>query len=290
MISCAVVGGADNAHLSPAIPITPAQIASEALAARAAGAAMVHIHVRDLVTARPTRELKLYREVVERIRDAGSDVIINLTTGPGAVYVPDRQKPWLGGEGTELTTPEDRVEHVLELKPEICSLDVSTMNWGAHAMVNVTDHIVEMARLVRAVGTKPELEVFDLGHVRLAAHLARQGAFETPPFFQFCLAIPWGAAPTPEAIIAMRSELPPGAIWSAFGVSRHEFPVAAMAVSMGGHVRVGLEDNLYISRGVLASGNAQLVENAATLIGITGGSVSTPDQAREILGLKPRRG
>lgn len=289
IISCAVTGGADNADKNPAIPVTPAQIAAEALAARAAGAAIAHIHVRDPATGKPSRDLALYREVVSRIRDAGSDVLINLTTGPGARVVPGTD---LGeglarlGKGSTLASPESRVEHVLELRPDICSLDVATMNFGRHAMVNVPDHLETMARLIQEAGVKPELEVFDLGHVALAARMVEDGRFAAPPFLQLCLGIPWGAPATAEAMIAMRAGLPPGAVWSAFGISRHQFPMAAQTVVLGGHVRVGLEDNLYLSRGVLAPGNAPLVERAAVLIRAMGDEVATPAEARGLLGLR----
>ena len=228
IISCAVTGGADNAHMNPAIPVTPEQIADEALAARAAGAAVVHIHVRDPATGKPSRKLELYREVVARIRDSGSDVVINLTTGPGARLQPDDAgQP---GPGTTLVGPEERVEHVLALRPDICSLDVATMNFGAHAMVNVPSHLETMARLIRDAGVKPELEVFDLGHVALARRMIEQGRFAAPPLLQLCMGVPWGAPATPEAVLAMRAGLLEGAVWSTFGISRHQFPTVALAL------------------------------------------------------------
>jgi len=283
IISCAVTGGADNAHMNPAIPVTPGQIAAEALAARAAGAAVVHIHVRDPATGKPSRKLELYREVVARIRDSGSDVVINLTTGPGARLQPDDAgRP---GPGTTLVGPEERLEHVLALRPDICSLDVATMNFGAHAMVNVPAHLETMARLIRGAGVKPELEVFDLGHVALARRMVEQGHFAAPPFLQLCMGVPWGAPATAEAVLAMRAGLPAGALWSAFGISRHQFPTVALAVALGGHVRVGLEDNLYLSRGVLAPGNAVLVERAAALVRGIGAEVATPSEVRALLGV-----
>ncbi len=285
VISCAVTGGADSAHMSPHIPVTPAQIAAEVLAARAAGAAIAHIHVRDPATGKPSRDLALYREVVARIRDAGSDVLVNLTTGPGARVTPNDADPSRLGEGSNLVPPEERVAHVLELRPDLCSLDVATMNFGQHAMVNVPRHLEAMARLIREGGVKPELEVFDLGHVALAARMVGEGHFAAPPFLQLCLGIPWGAPATAEAMLAMRGGLPPGAVWSAFGISRHEFPMVAQAVVLGGHVRVGLEDNLYLERGVLAPGNAALVERAATIVRAIGASVATPEEARALLGI-----
>ena len=189
------------------------------------------------------------------------------------------------GPGSSLSSPESRVEHVLALRPEVCSLDVATMNFGSHAMVNIPRDIEIMARLIRNAGLKPELEVFDLGHVALAASLAEQGLFEAPPFLQLCLGIPGGAPATTEAMLAMRSGLPQGAVWSAFGISRHQFPMVAQAAVLGGNVRVGLEDNLYLSRGVLAESNAQLVERAVRIIGELGLEVASPSQARSQLGL-----
>lgn len=288
IISCAVTGGADNAHMNPAIPVTPEQIATEVLAARGAGAAIAHIHVRDPATGKPSRDPALYREVVARVRDAGSDVIVNLTTGPGARFVPDDRDPMRGGPGSSMATPEARVQHVLELRPEVCTLDVATMNFGPHAMVNVPRHIEAMARMIRDAGVKPELEVFDLGHVALAARMVEQGLFEAPPLLQLCLGIPGGAPATTEAMLTMRNALPPGCVWSAFGISRHQFPMVAQAIVLGGQVRVGLEDNLYLSRGVPAPGNAPLVERAARIVGELGADVATPAEARAILGLPAR--
>lgn len=285
IISCAVTGGGDSTGTSPHVPVTPAQIAAEALAARAAGASIVHIHVRNPETGKPSRDVALYRETVARIRDAGTDLIINLTTGPGARVVPGDGDMTRLGKGSTLVSPEERVAHVLELRPEICSLDVATMNFGASAMVNVPAHLARMAALIREAGVKPELEVFDLGHARLAARMVADGQIAAPAFAQICLGISWGAPASPEGMLAMRALLPEGAQWSAFGISRHQFPMAAQAVIAGGHVRVGLEDNLYLSRGVLAPGNAPLVERARVIVEALGDTVATPAEARAILGL-----
>lgn len=285
IISCALTGGGDTTGSSPHVPVTPAQIAAEALAARHAGAAVVHIHVRDPATGKPSRDVALYRETVRIIRASGSDVLINLTTGPGARYLPDPSVPGGAGKGTTMAAPEDRVAHVLELRPDICSLDVATMNMGATAFVNVPAHLQRMAALIREAGVKPELEVFDLGHIELAKRLIADGFIATPPFLQLCTGVPWGAPATTEAMLAMRNALPAGALWSAFGISRHQFPMAAQAVILGGHVRVGLEDNLYLARGQLSPGNAPLVERAAAIVQALGASVATPDDARGILEL-----
>lgn len=284
IISCAVTGSGETTRISSFVPVTPKQIADEALAAHAAGAAIVHIHVRDPESGAPSRQLAHYREVVERIRDSGSKVVINLTTGVGARFSPDEADP-NRNVGPGMASPEDRMSHVLDLKPDICSLDVATMNFGKHAFINIPDHIEKIAVAVRAAGVKPELEVFDLGHLALARHLHSKGLFAEPPFFQFCLGIPWGAPATAESMMVMKSLLPAAANWSAFGVGSQQFPMAALAVVLGGQVRVGLEDNLYMARGVLAEGNAPLVERAVRIIRELGAEVASPVEARQILGL-----
>lgn len=284
IISCAVTGSGETTQLSPYVPVTPKQIADDALAAHAAGAAIVHLHVRHPETGAPSRDIALYREVVQRIRDTGSSVLINLTTGIGARFTPDPADPNLNAS-PGMALPADRMNHVLELKPDICSLDIATMNFGQHAFVNTPDHITQIAMAVRAAGVKPELEVFDLGHLALARHLQGKGLFAEPPFFQFCLGVPWGAPATPESMQAMKSILPAGANWSAFGVGAQQFPMTALAIVLGGHVRVGLEDNLYSAKGELAKGNAPLVERAVRIIRDLGADVATPADARKILGL-----
>ena len=287
VISCAVTGSGDTTQLSSHVPVTPKHIADEALAAHGAGAAIVHLHVRHPETGAPSRDIALYREVVSRIRDSGSSVIINLTTGIGARFMPDMADPNRNAS-PGMALPEDRMNHVLELRPDICSLDVATMNFGQHAFVNTPDHITQIATAVRAAGVKPELEVFDLGHLALARHLHGKGLFADPPFFQFCLGVPWGAPATPESMQAMKSMLPPGANWSAFGVGAQEFTMVALAIVLGGQVRVGLEDNLYTAKGVLAKGNSPLVERTVRIIRDLGAEVANPADARKILGLSAR--
>ena len=285
IITCALTGGGDTTGVSPFVPVTPAQIAAEALAARAAGAAIVHIHVRDPDTGKPSRDLRLYKEVVDRVRASGSDVLINLTTGAGARFLPSAEDPNRNSlDG--MAKPEERMRHVLELKPDICSLDVATMNFGAHAFVNIPQHIAAIAEAVLSAGVTPELEVFDLGHVALTSHLHARGVFgKKPLWMQICLGVPWGAPATTEAMLAMKQSLPSGALWSAFGIARHEFAMAAQAVILGGHVRVGLEDNLYLKAGALSTGNAPLVERAAAIVRDLGEDVATPQQARDLIGL-----
>jgi len=288
IISCALTGSGDTVDKNPAVPVTPEQIARSALDARAAGAAIVHIHVRDPSTGKASRDPALYREVVARIREAGSDVVVNLTTGAGARFVPGDNDPRTPAAGTTLTTPQERVAHVEELRPEICSLDMGSMNFGQHVFVNTPKHLQVMARAAKNAGVKPELEVFEAGHIRLSRHMIEQGDIAAPALFQICLGVPWGAPADPASMTYMRDQLPQGSQWAAFGISSLQFPMVAQAVLLGGHVRVGLEDNLYLERGVLAPSNAALVEKAAKIVTLLGASVASPDEARDILSL-PRR-
>lgn len=285
IVSCAVTGSADTVDKNPAVPVTPRQIADSAIEAAKAGAAIVHIHVRDPKTGAASMDTDLYYEVVERIRNSGVDLIINLTTGPGARFIPDAAEPRKAGPGTTLTTPDERVRHVLALKPEICSLDVATFSMGDRVMINTREHLAAMADAVTAAGVKPELEVFDSGHIRLARHLMGDGHIPAPAFFQVCLGIPWGATATTESMLFMRDLLPPGTVWSGFGISLHQMPMVAQAVLLGGHARVGLEDNLYLDRGVLAPSNAALVERAIEIITRLGAEPATAAEARKTLGL-----
>jgi uncharacterized protein (DUF849 family) len=286
IITCAVTGGADTVGKHPAIPVTPEQIATASIEAAQAGAAIAHIHVRDPKTGKGSMEFDLYREVVERIRDSGTDVIINLTTGAGARYIPSDNDPAVGGPGTTMATPANRVLHIQKLKPEICSLDIATMNFGDWVFMNTPAHLAEMGKAIREAGVKPELEVFDTGQVRLARKLIADGALDgAAPLFQLCLGIPWGAPASTESMMFMRSLLPDNAIWAGFGISSMEMPMVAQACLMGGHCRVGLEDNLYISRGKFAPNNAALVEQAVAIVRSLGEEPATPAQAREILGV-----
>lgn len=286
MISCAVTGSADTPGRNPAVPVTPAQIAQSAIDAAKAGAAIVHIHVRDPQTTRPSMEFGHYREVVERIRASGTDVVINLTTGPGARFAPGFDDPLQVGPGTTLRSPQERVRHVVELRPEICSLDMGSMNMGPMVFVNSVAHLEAMASAVRDAGVVPELEVFEAGHLLLAKRMIETGHIRPPGFFQICLGISWSQPATPEAMAYMRSLLPPGSPWFAFGISLHQFPMAAQAVLLGGHVRVGLEDNLYLERGKLTPSNAALVEKAVKIIEILGDTVAAPTDARQMLGTR----
>jgi uncharacterized protein (DUF849 family) len=227
-----------------------------------------------------------YREVVQRIRDSGTDVVINLTTGPGARFAPGAEDPLKVGPGTNLKTAAQRVQHVVELKPEICSLDMGSMNMGHYVFVNTPSILENMAVAIRDAGIVPELEVFETGHLLLAKRMIETGHIKAPGMFQICLGIAWGQPATPEAMSYMRNLLPPDSPWFAFGISLHQFPMAAQAVLLGGHIRVGLEDNIYLGRGQLAPSNAALVEKAAKIVEILGDHVATPAEARQMLGTR----
>ncbi|NVO13089.1 MAG: 3-keto-5-aminohexanoate cleavage protein [Rhodoplanes sp.] len=285
VVTCAITGGGDTVGKHPAIPVTPEQIAVSSLEAARAGAAIVHIHVRDPATGKPSSRLEHYAEVVQRIRAENTDVIINLTTGAGARFIPSVEDPKVGGAGSTLATPEARVRHIEALRPEICTLDITTMNFGEFVFVNTPAHLRTMAARVRAAGATAELELFDTGNIRLALRLIEEGALATPAMFQICLGVPWGAPATIEALLLMRDMLPKNAFWTGFGIGGHEFPMVAQAVLLGGHVRVGLEDNLYIERGVLAPSNAALVDKALRIVEALDAVPATPDQARDLLGL-----
>ena len=289
IVSCAITGSADTPARNRAVPVTPSEIAASAIDAAKAGAAIVHIHVRDPQTTRPSMDPALYREVVERIRASGSDVLINLTTGPGARFIPGPDNPLSPGPGSTLSLPAERVRHVIDLAPEICSLDMGSMNMGNQVFMNTPPHLEAMAILIRDAGVMPELEVFEAGHLLLAKQMIETGHIKPPGLFQICLGISWGQPATPEALIYMRSLLPAGCVWFSFGISLRQFPIAAQTILLGGHVRVGLEDNLYLQKGKLAPSNAALVEKAAEIIDILGDQVATPAEARQMLCLEARK-
>jgi uncharacterized protein (DUF849 family) len=286
ILTCAVTGASPSIGKHPAIPATPQQVAESAIGAAHAGAAIAHIHVRDPRTGAPSMELELYREVVNRIRDSGVDMLINLTTGPGGRFVPGRDDPNVPAPESNLCTPMVRVRHVLELKPEICSLDFATMWFGESAFVNAPPILRDMARLINAAGVVPELEVFDSGDIHLARHFIDTGVLKAPAFFQIVLGVRYGAAALPESMLYMRNLLPSGSRWSAFGTSSQQFPMLAQSLLLGGNLRVGLEDTLYLERGVLAPDNAALVEKGVKIMRSLGFEPATPSEAREILGLR----
>lgn len=289
VLTCAVTGAGAYTDRTRHVPVTPTQIADECVAAARAGAAVCHIHVREPSGA-PSMDIGYYREVVALIRASDIDLVINLTTGAGARYIPSEEDPLKPAPGSTLTSPEVRVRHVVELSPEICSIDIGTMNFGRHAVINTPAHVAAMADMVQAAGTKPELEVFDIGHIDLARRMIDVGAIRGTPFFQICLGVPGGAPATPQSLISLLSFLPAGAHWGGFGISAKSLPMVAQSVLLGGHVRVGLEDNLYLRRGELAPGNAALVEQAAGIVRTLGGELASPAEAREMLGLHANQG
>jgi uncharacterized protein (DUF849 family) len=285
IITCAITGNLTKPEQHPGLPVTPAQIAHSALEAAAAGASVVHIHVRDPATGAPSMELELYREVIQLIRAADQQLVINLTTGPGGRFVPSEDDPKVAAAGTTLMRPEKRVEHIAELRPDICTIDLNTMNSGAQVVINTPRNVTRMAHIIREAGVKPELEVFDSGDIHLARDLIKDGVLDGPGLWTIVTGVKYGFAPTPETLFYARDLLPHGAVWAAFGIGRAEFPIVAQSWLAGGHVRVGLEDNIYISRGVLAESNAQLVARARDIVLAMGGEIATASQARAILEL-----
>jgi uncharacterized protein (DUF849 family) len=287
-VTCAVTGVGATTQRSELVPVTPAQIADAALEAARAGAAIVHLHVRDPATGGPSRDPALYRDVVERIRASGVDVVINLTAGMGGDLV-------LGGveqplppsaEGTDMAGATERLAHVAELLPEICTLDCGTMNFseGDYVMTNTPSMLREMASQVRALGVRPEIEVFDTGHLVFAKQLLAEGLVDDPMLIQLCMGIPYGAPDDPGTLLAMVNQLPPGCVFSAFSIGRMQLPYVAMAALAGGNVRVGLEDNIWLDRGVKAT-NGALVERAVTILEAMNARVLAPAEVRERLRL-----
>lgn len=285
IISCALTGAGDTRAKNPAVPASPREIADQAIDAARAGASIVHIHVREPETGKSSTKFSYYEEVVQRIRASRCDVLINLTTGPGTMLTVPTDAPFrvVPIPDAELMTPHERVAHVVSLKPDICSLDVATMSFGDAVFINPANHLREMAAKIHASGVTMELEVFDLGHARLASHLIATGAIPKSAYFQLCMSVPWGAPATPTVLAEMQRLLPTSSHWSAFGIGPDQFPMVATAAILGGHVRVGLEDNLYVSPGKLARDNAELVAKAARIIEDLGYEVSTPDYARTTL-------
>lgn len=289
LITCAVTGNLVKPEQTPHLPITPAQIADECLAAAEAGAGQVHIHVRHPDTGKPSMEVALYREVVESIRKRDRELIINLTTGPGGRYIPSEDDPKIFAPGTSLLPPEKRVEHIALIRPDVCSLDLNTMNSGPDVVMNTPRNVRRMAKVIREAGVKPELEVFDSGDMHLGRDLIADGTLDGPAMWTFVLGVKYGFGTSTETVQYARGLLPPGAFWTAFGIGRMEFPIVAQAWLLGGHVRVGMEDNIYLARGVLAESNAQLVAKARDIIESLGGEVANAREARGMLGLEAAR-
>ena len=287
IVSCAVTGAGDTVDKSPLIPVTPEEVANAAIEAAKAGAAIAHIHVRDPETGKGSRDPELFKEVVDRIRSSDTDVVINLTSGMGGDWTPSDENPSMPGPGTDMIGPLERLAHVKELLPEICSLDCGTLNFGNGNDIYIATppYLRKMAELTKEWGVKPELEVFELGHLRFAKQMIIEGLIDEPPMFQICLGIPLGADHSVDTLKVMKDELPGEAVWGGFGISRMQMPIAAATVAMGGNVRVGLEDNIYLERGVHAT-NAQLVEKVIGIIDRMGARTVTTTEARKKLGLR----
>ena len=288
IVTCAVTGAGDTVGKHPAIPVTPKEIAAAAIEAAKAGAAVAHCHVRE-PDGKPSRRVELYKEVVDRIRDSDTDVIINLTAGMGGDLVVRDEKPTEPGPGSDLVSAIERLAHVEELLPELCTLDCGTLNFGDGNLIYVStpEMLRKGAKRIQELGVKPELECFDTGHVWIANTLYKEGLLTGKPLYQLCLGIPYGAPATTESMVAMKAQLPPEAIWAGFGIGRTQMAMVAQAMILGGNVRVGLEDNLWLDRGVHAS-NGSLTERACEIIIRLGGHPLTPAEARVKMGLRPR--
>jgi len=284
VVTVGVTGGIGGADI-PNLPITPRQIAESALEAQEMGAAVAHIHVRDPETGEQSMDFELYKEVTKRIRDH-SDLIINLTSGVGARVVVGNKDPIGLAPGSTLCSPQKRVDHILRLRPEICSLDIGSMDFGRHVFVKYIEHVEWMAEQIHNAGVKPEMEVFTLGHLEIAKHLMETGRVKNPPMFQLCMGVRWGIPATPLNMIIMAQALPKDAIWAGFGIGTSCFPMVAQAAILEGNVRVGMEDNLYLEMGVRAQSNKQLVEKAVAIIRLLGKEPATPEEARQMLQLK----
>lgn len=285
ILSCAVTGNITSPKQNPNQPVTPEEIATAAIDAHKAGAAIIHIHVRDLESQQGSMDINLYREVVDRIGSSGADLIINLTTGEGGRYIPTPGNPSVAAPGSTLCRPELRVAHVKELQPEICTLDFNTMVSGDRTVINTPPNLEIMANVINTAGTKPEIEIFDSGDLNMAKDFIKRGILKEPAMFQLVLGVPWGAAANYETMAYLKSQLPGGCVWGAFGIGRSAFPMLALAYLLGGHVRVGMEDSVYIEKGVLVKNNAQLVEKGVGIVESLGGTIASPAEARAILGL-----
>jgi uncharacterized protein (DUF849 family) len=283
ILTCAVTGSGTTTKQTPYLPVTPEQIAISALEAADAGAAVLHLHVRDPATGEPSMNLELYREVVDRIREKNTDVLLNLTCGPGAT---GNSSVVFGEPTSGFATAQERTQHVIELRPDICSLDFNTMNRGPkNITVNSVPMVREMARIIRDSGVKPELEIFDSGDLLLARALINEGLITGVPLVQIATGIKWGWASSPATLQYAQSMIPTGAVWYAFGIGSWEMPFVALSTISGGHARVGLEDNIFLEQGVLAKNNAELVAKATRIICDLGNDIATPKEARKLLKL-----
>lgn len=287
-ITCAVTGNLTTPEQTPYLPITPEQISDACLGAAEAGAAIVHIHVRDPATGKPSMELEYYRDVVERIRAKNTQLILNITTGPGGRFVPSHDEPRIAAPGTTLMAPEKRVAHIEALRPEICTIDLNTMNSGGEVVINTPANVRRMAKVMRDADVKPEVELFDSGDIALMNDLIRDGTLEGPVLCSFVMGVRYGFQPSPETVLYARDLLPASAEFTAIGIGKAAFTTVAQSYLAGGHVRVGLEDSVYLARGQLAPSNAAMVEKARRIAEDLGAQIATPREAREIIGLPTR--
>ncbi|MDV2581828.1 3-keto-5-aminohexanoate cleavage protein [Alkalibacillus haloalkaliphilus] len=280
MLTAAVTGAGDTTEKNQNVPVTPKEIAESAIESAKAGATVAHVHARDPKTGGISHDVEHYREIVDRIREADTDVVINITSGGGGDFIPSLDTPAAGGEGTDIQTPQERHKPVGELLPEMCTLDCGSTNFGNMIYMSPTDWLREQAQLVKDSGVKPELECFDTGHLRFANQLVAEGLIADDPMYQFCLGIPWGAEADVETISYMKGRIPENAHWSAFGIGRMQLPMVTQTALLGGNVRVGLEDNIYLKKGVPAT-NEQLVDQAVKQLNSNNIEVMTPQEARE---------
>ncbi|VYU54943.1 3-keto-5-aminohexanoate cleavage protein [Staphylococcus simulans] len=280
MLTAAITGAGDTTEKNKHVPVTPEEIADAAIKCARAGATVAHIHARDPETGGVSHDVELYREAVRLIREADEDIVINITAGGGGDFLPDMQNPYQAGEGSDIQTPDERHEPVGELLPEICTLDCGSVNFGDMVYISPTDWLRRQAQLIKDAGVKPELECFDSGHIRFANQLVSEGLIEGEPMYQFCLGIPWGADNDAETIEYFKTRLPENAHWSAFGIGKMQLPTVEEAAKRGGNVRVGLEDNIYLSKGVKAT-NEELVEKAVEILKGLDMEPMTPQEARE---------
>ena len=287
-ITCAVTGNLTTRNETPHLPVTPEEIADACLDAADAGAAIVHIHVREPGSGKPSMELGYYRDVVERIRTRNSQLILNITTGPGGRFVPSADEPRVAAPGTTLMVPEKRVEHIAVLRPEICTIDLNTMNSGNEVVINTPANVRRMAKVMKNAGVKPEVELFDSGDIALMNDLLSDGTLDGAVLCSLVMGVRYGFQPAPETVIYARNMLPADAEFTAFGIGKFAFMTVAQSYLAGGHVRVGLEDAVYLSRGQLAASNAAMVEKARRMVEDLGAQIATPREAREIIGLPSR--
>ena len=288
IITCCLTGSGDSALKSDKVPVTPEEIAASAVKAAQAGATVAHVHVRNPETKQWSRDVELYKETAKLIRECGVDMVLNITAGMGADFIPDPENPMVGGPGSDMITPYERVKHILEIKPEVSTLDCGSMNYAGSAYIATMDMLRETSKYIMDAGVKAEVEVFELGHIWQAKQLIKEGVLAPDCEFQLCMGVPYAAEANPMNMLAMVNALPAGCNWSSFALGKMQMPWVAMSVLHGGNVRVGLEDNIYLGKGHFAS-NEELVANAREIIEHMGAKVVTdPNRAREIMGLGKR--